>query len=211
MKRSAAEAAVVLLVSALLAGCAPSVPVDGTATPTAHPTRTASAAPTDAAASATPEPETAASFTPPATCSALAGPELEAIFAERGIELFNSSNGEGLFAGEPVNTHQQGGNPFGCLWGVQNADLNTFVLSAQKLSNQAHEGVLSILDGSGYEKTVTGDVVTYTEVGSETGGELTIHVLRPDSWMTGWGALGGEAARTRITEYLDAAAANLYS
>ena len=117
----------------------------------------------------------------------MAGPDLEATFGSRNIELFNSSNGEGIFSGTPVDTHQQGGNPFGCLWGVQNADLNTFVISVQSLSRAAHEGVVSILEGGGYAKTVDGDVVTYTALGSENGtpaDQLTIHVLRPDSWMT---------------------------
>lgn len=210
MKRLVVAVAVVSVAGLLLSGCSPTLPVDGTATPTPHPS-TVAASPSQAP---TPEPEPAAPvYAQPTTCAELSGPDLEATFASRGIVLFNSSNGEGMFAGEPVNTHQQGGKPFGCLWGVPNADLNSLVLSAQGLSNQAHEGVISILDGGGFEKTVDGDVVTYTQLGDETGqptGELTIHVLRPESWITGWAPIGGETSRSRMTEYLDAVATNLY-
>ena len=193
----------------LTAGCTPTVPEP---TPSATIAEAESPSPSE-----TPSPTAAAPalvFTQPTTCSELAGPDLEAVFASRNIELFNSPNGEGMFAGGPVDTHQQGGNPFGCLWGVPYVDLNTFVLSSQPLSQSAHEGVVAILDGGGYVKTVDGDVVTYTQLGDELGqpsGQLTIHVLRPTSWITGWAALGGETSRVRMTEYLDAVAAHLYN
>ena len=195
----------------LLAACGPDAPVAETLVPTIAESPSPTPAPT-------PTPTVVAApvlvFTQPTTCSELAGPDLEAAFVSKNIELFNSSNGEGIFTGTPVDSHQQGGNPFGCLWGVQNADLNTFVLSVQSLSHAAHEGVVSILDGGGYVKTVDGDVVTYTQLGSENGtpaDQLTIHVLRPDSWMTGWAALGGETSRVRISGYLDAVASTLYN
>lgn len=220
-----AFAAVILLVP-LLAGCVPeagsdsssSAPSAASATPTAGANPTGSTTPTSSPTPtqpiAAPAPDPAPVFTMPSTCSELAGPDLEAVFASRNAVLFNSSNTEGIYAGTPVDTHQQGGSPFGCLWGVPNVDLNTFVISVQSLSHQAHEGVVSILDGGGYVKSVNGDTVTYTQLGDEFGqpsGQLTIHVLRGDSWMTGWAALGGETMRGRITGYLDAVAANLYN
>lgn len=194
----------------LLAACGPAaVTVATSPSPTGASTATANGTPTPTVA-----PDPVVVFTQPTTCSELAGPELQAEWASRNIVLFNSSNGEGTTTGSPVDTRQQGGNPFGCLWGIEGVDLNTFVLSTQPLSQAAHEGVVSILDGLGYAKTVEGDVVTYTQVGSENGtpeDQLTIHVLRPDSWMTGWASLGGETSRARIAGYLDVVAARLYS
>lgn len=212
IKRITLGCAAAALTASLLAGCTPETTTEASPIATAAP----SIQPAESGDTPSPTPivEAALEFHQPATCSELAGPDLEAVFASRNAVLFNSSNGEGLYAGTPVDTHQQGGNPFGCLWGVPDVDLNTFVLSVQSLSNAAHEGVMAILDGGGYDKTLDGDVVTYTAIGAETGepaDQLTIHVLRADSWMTGWAALGGEQSRVRITEYLDAAAANLYN
>jgi len=116
----------------LAAGCTPTAPEP---TPSATVAESASPSPTPSPTATAPE----LVFTQPTTCSELAGPDLEAVFASRNIELFNSSNGEGMFADGPVDTHQQGGNPFGCLWGVPYVDLNTFVLSSQPLSQAAHE------------------------------------------------------------------------
>lgn len=210
MKSRLSAVLVAVIALPVIAGCTPTAPSDGTATPTPH-ASTVAAAPSQ---TPTPEPEPATPvFTAPTTCAELAGSDLEADFASRGIELFNSSNGEGMSAGTPVDTHQQGGKPFGCLWGVPQVDLNTFVLSAQGLNNQAHEGVVSILDAGGYVKTVDGDIVTYTQLGDESGqpsAQLTIHVLRPDSWLTGWASFGGQTSADRITGYLDIVATNLY-
>ncbi len=142
----------------------------------------------------------------------MAGPALEAEFAGKGIVLFNSTNGEGMFNFEAPVT-KQGANAFSCVWGIPNVDLNSFGLETQGLSQQAHEGVVAVLEDGGFDKTIDGDIVTYSHVGAETGApadQSIIHVLHPDGWITGWSSFGGQTAYDRLVGYVAAVTAQVY-
>lgn len=206
MKRTGLVVAVVLALP-LLTGCAPEgISADPPDTPTPSATQSDTPSPTPTAGAGP-------VFTAPTSCSQLVGAALETDFATRKIVLFDSTNGEGEYAPTGVDNQQNAGDPFSCLYGIPMVDLNSFVLTVQPVTQDEHEGIVAVLGAAGFEVTTDGDVVTYTRVGAETGqtaDQLLIHVLRPDSWMTGWASLGGEPQRVRISGYLDQVAANLY-
>lgn len=165
--------------------------------------------PTPTATMETAEPDPEPAFVAPADCATLIGPTLAADFAAQNIVLFDSTNGEGIYVGGTV-PNQTGGSNFFCVFGKDMVDLSSFQLEAQPLSQAEHEGVVATLEGAGLTKTVNGDVVTYTQVGDDMGTPSLIHVLRPDSWLTGWSAFGGPAQVALLTGYLDEVAVQAY-
>jgi hypothetical protein len=185
----------------LLAACNPPTPTPSQS-PSAVAEPSASATPTPTPTS-TPEP---AVFVAPANCEQMLGAALIAQITSDGHELFSSSDGTGIYY--PHESHQQGG--FQCQYGQNMVDLSTFELDAQGLTQQAHEGAISILDAGGYTKTVEGDVVTYAQVGDEMGTQTYLHVVRPDSWITGWSSFGGDTPFAKISSYVATVGQQLY-
>lgn len=191
--------AVAALALSLLAACQPDSP---------SPSETIAAKPTVSAtptATPTPTPEPAV-FVAPTNCEQMLGAALLAQITSDGHELFSSSDGTGIYY--PNDSKQQGG--FQCQFGINYVDYSTFELDAQALTQQAHEGVIATLDASGMAKTVEGDVVTYTQVGDEGSTQLYLHVVRPDSWITGWASLGGQKQLGVIAGYVATVAQQLY-
>lgn len=192
----------VVVVVSLASACAPQAP-DPAADETVA--STPSASPTQAPA---PDPEPA--FVVPVDCATLIGPVLTADFAAEGIVLFDSTAGEGIYAGGGSVPFQTGGSTLFCVYGKDMVDLSSFQLEAQPLTQAEHEGVVASLDAAGLAKTVDGDIVTYTQVGDDMGTPSLIHVLHPDGWLTGWSAFGGPGQVTLLTRYLDEVAAQVY-
>lgn len=194
MRRAAVLLAPVLLV--LLAACDP-----GPAAPTGTPVPSASGS----SPIATSEP--VAEFTAPSSCSELLGP-LEAQFAADGLVLFSSTDGTGIYA--PIASTQEGGDPFSCWYGKDGVDLSTIEIAAQAVDEQQHEGIVAVLESEGFELTLDEDRATYVQVGDEGATPAIVHVLRPDSWLTGYSALGGPDRVAVLTEYLEQVGAQLY-
>lgn len=198
------RAAFVVLLAAVpvLAGCTPTEP-----TPSASPTAAAAPSPT-VTAEPTPEPEPV--FVAPTTCADLIGPDLAEVFASRNIVVFDSTNGEGIYANgfEPA---QDGGDPFACLYGQDMVDLSTFQLVVQPVSSQEeHEGIVAVLGSGGFDQSVDGDTVTFIDVGTDTDPlPAIIHILKPDRWLTALSYFGGEISASRLGEHLAAVDAHL--
>ncbi|MCU1578535.1 MAG: hypothetical protein JWP19_739 [Rhodoglobus sp.] len=184
---------------ALLAACSPAAPAPSES-PSVVAGPSAPATPTS-----TPAREPAL-FVAPANCEQMLGAALIAEITSDGHVLFSSSDGTGIYY--PNESQQQGG--FQCQYGKDMVDLSTFELDAQALTQQAHEGVISILDAGGYTKTVEGDVVTYAQVGDEMGTQTYLHVVRPDSWITGWSSFGGDTQFAKISSYVATVGQQLY-
>jgi len=189
------------LAIAALVGCTPPVPE-----PTLAPSPSASSA------SPTPTPDPVPVFTTPTTCAELIGPELGAQFAADNIVLFDSTNGEGIYA-NGFTLIQDGGDPFACLFGEDMVDLSSFQLEVQPVSSQSeHEGIIAVLGSQGFTQSLDGNTVTFTQIGNEMSTEpAIIHVLRLDSWMTASANFGGQLQADRLAGYLDAVAAHLYT
>ncbi len=206
-QRAFVVGATAILALGVLSGCNPGGTPETTGTPSAAETLTPSPTPT-------PEPLAEAVFVAPADCHVMVGSALEAEFAGKGIVLFKSTNGEGEFAdGTPPVSKQGGSGGFVCVWGVPYVDLNSFGLETKALTQQAHEGVVAILEGGGFDVSVDGDTVTYSKVGTEHGqpeDQSVIHVLHPDGWITAWSAFGGQQAYDRLVGYVAAVTAQVY-
>ena len=183
------------IVIAGLAGCTPPAP------PEDEPTASESS-PTVA-----PEPAEAV-FVAPSTCTQLLGADLENEFLGGGNVLFSSTDGTGIYF--PIESTQDGGTPFSCWYGKDMVDLSTFELAAQALTQDAHEGTLAVLQGGGFVETTDGDVVTFTQVGDEGATPAIVHVLRPDSWITGFSALGGADRAALVADWVDSVAEQVY-
>jgi hypothetical protein len=203
MIRRVLGVAVGALALAALVGCTPPVPE-----PTLAPSPSASTA----SATPTPTPDPVPVFTTPTNCAELIGPDLAAEFAADSIVLFDSTNGEGIYA-NGFTLIQDGGDPFACLFGQDMVDLSSFQLEVQPVSSQGeHEGIVAVLGSQGFVQTTDGDVVTFTQVGNEMDTEPTIiHVLRLDSWMTAYAHFGGQRQADRLAGYLAQVAAHLYT
>ncbi|MEQ1736834.1 MAG: hypothetical protein ABL886_10600 [Rhodoglobus sp.] len=205
IQRTAVVVAIASLAIGALAACNPG-DISGGSTTTP--------APTDVAIpTATPTPAPQPVFVAPADCHAMVGAALETEFAGKGIVLFNSTNGEGEFAEGPVVSKQGGGNPISCVWGVPYVDLNSFGLEVQSLTQDAHEGVVAVLGGGGFDVSLDGNIATYSHVGAETGqpeDQSIIHVLHPDGWITAWSSFGGQIAYDRLVTYVAAVTAQVY-
>lgn len=195
VNRSSAAAAALLLV-VVLAGCTPA------------------AAPSDPGptASVAPEPTAAApAFRAPQDCADLIGPDLQATFDSAGIQLFDSSNGEGIApTGDLIA--DQSLDPYVCVYGIDSVDLSSFHLEAQPLGAAQYSSVRSALEGAGFTMTDRGDAVLFTAVGDDTGDQgsvAIIHELVPGGWVTARGATGGQERLDSLTAYVDAVVAHL--
>lgn len=195
--------AMAMTLVAALAACGPAEPEPSpTSTDAApSPSATPSAAPA-------PAPDPAATFTPATSCTGMLGP-LETQLIAEGNVLFSSTDGGGIYF--PIESTQDGGDPFSCWYGKDGVDLSSFELASQPVDQAEHEGIVAVLGGMGFEVSVDGDVATYVQVGDEGTTPAIIHVLRPDSWLTAYGTFGGADRVTVLTGYLDQVAAQLYS
>lgn len=203
--RALVALAVAALTVGALAGCNPGTITDaGTETPTPKPT--------DIVASPTPTPDPVPVFAAPADCHVMVGAQLEAQFGADGIELFNSTNGEGMFADGSIESYQTG-TPFSCVWGVPYVDLNSFLLETQGLTPEQHATIESALDGAGFDRVESDGIITYSAVGDETGDQgavSLIHVVRADSWITGRAAIGGQQRFDSLAAYLATVGEQVY-
>ena len=194
------------MVTALVAvaGLAACTPADPAADPEA------SAAPADTvdapeAPAETPPPLT---FTAPRTCSELLGPVLESQIAEGGYELFSSTAGSGKHY--PIASTQWSGDAFSCWYGVDQVDLSSFEIAAQGLIPGEKDGAGARLAGEGFTSTTDGDAVTWVKAGNQGGEPAIVHVLRSDSWLTGYSEYGGATQVETLTGYLATVADTLY-
>lgn len=188
--------ALTVAVLTALAGCTPPAPTPATtsAAPAPKPTATATA-----------EPAPAPAFVAPTSCDDLIGPDLAALFASRNIVLFDSTNGEGIYA-NGFTVAQDGGDPFACLYGQDMVDLSTFQLVVQPISSQdEHEGIMAVLGSGGFDQSLNGSTVTFTDVGTDTDPlPAVIHLVKQDRWLTVFANFGGEIQASRLAEYLAA-------
>ena len=188
--------ALTVAVLTALAGCTPPAPtpVTTSAAPAPKPTATATA-----------EPAPAPAFVAPTSCDELIGPDLAALFASRNIVVFDSTNGEGIYA-NGFEAAQDGGDPFACLYGQDMVDLSTFQLVVQPVSSQAeHEGIVAVLGSGGFDQSINGSTVTFIDEGTDTDPlPAIIHILKPDRWLTAYSYFGGEISASRLAEYLAA-------
>ena len=192
--------AMAVAVVAALAGCAPTAP-----TPEAPDETAAAPKPTETAA-----PPAEPVFVAPENCEQLIGPELAAEFASKNIVLFDSTNGEGIYA-NGFEAAQDGGDPFACLFGKDMVDLSTFQLVVQPVSSEAeHEGIVAVLGSGGFDQSLNGSTVTFTDIGTDTDPlPAIIHILKPDRWLTAYSYFGGEISASRLAEHLAAVDAHL--
>lgn len=190
-----------LVAVAGLTACTPDDP-----TPEAE----ASAAPADTVDAPEPPAETPPplTFTAPRTCSELLGPLLESEIAEGGYELFSSTAGSGKHY--PIASTQWSGDTFSCWYGVDQVDLSTFEIAAQGLVPGEKDATGAKLAGEGFTSTTDGDAVTLVKDGNQGGEPAIVHVLRTDSWLTGYSEYGGAAQVATLTGYLATVADTLY-
>lgn len=196
---------VVLLAAVpMLAGCTPTQPV-----PSESPT--AVAASPSATAEPAPEPEPEPVFVAPTTCADLIGPDLTAQFAAQNIVVFDSSSGEGIYAGGDRVIAQDGGDPFWCIFGKDMVDLSSFQLVAQPVSSEdEHEGIVAVLGSQDFTQSLNGSTVTFSTPGTDTDPlPAIIHQLQQDRWLTAFAGFGGDRQLTTMTGYLEAMAAHL--
>lgn len=194
---------VVLLVAVpVLAGCTPTAPAPS-------PTPTESAV---ASATPTPEPAPEPVFVAPTTCAELIGPDLEAQFAAENIVIFDSSSGEGIYAGGGDRIiAQDGGDPFWCIFGKDMVDLSSFQLVAQPVSSEdEHEGIVAVLGSQSFSQSINGSTVTFSDPGTDTDPlPAVIHQLELDRWLTAYAGFGGYRQLETMTGYLAAMAEHL--
>ncbi|TAL40781.1 MAG: hypothetical protein EPN91_12375 [Salinibacterium sp.] len=193
MQRSMRHGSTVIAVAVLalaLAGCAKEAPPPKQASPSPTPT------------------EQAAVFVAPKDCTALLGKPLEDEFLSQGNVLFSSTGGGGIYY--PIESTQTGGSPLSCWYGKDMVDLSSFELAAQSLTPDAHEGTLSVLEAGGFTEVTNGDVVTFTQVGDEGTTPAIVHILRPDSWVTGYRTFGGADSVATLNGWLATVEANVY-
>ncbi len=202
MRSKLVRAVVLVSVAAALAACGPT-DIAPSPSPTIAPSESGSPTP-----SAAPAPAPDATFTPATSCTGMLG-ALETQLIAEGNVLFSSTDGGGIYF--PIESTQDGGDPFSCWYGKDGVDLSSFELASQPVDQAEHEGIVAVLGGLGFDVSIDGDVVTYVQVGDEGTTPAIVHVLRPDSWFTAYGAFGGSDRVTVLTSYLDQVAAQLYS
>lgn len=192
--------AMTVAVVAALAGCTPTAP-----TPEAPDESVAAPTPTETAA-----PPAEPVFVAPENCEQLIGPELAAEFASKDIVLFDSTNGEGIYA-NGFEAAQDGGDPFACLFGKDMVDLSTFQLVVQPVSSQdEHEGIMAVLGGGGFDQSLNGSTVTFSDPGNDMDPlPAIIHLVKQDRWLTAFANFGGDIQADRLAGYLAAVDANL--
>jgi hypothetical protein len=66
------------------------------------------------------------------------------------------------------------------------------------------------LQGGGFDAVTVGETVTFTQVGDEGTTPAIVHVLRPDSWITGYRTFGGADSVAQINDWLAVVAAQVY-
>lgn len=202
MRPLLAAAAAVLVVGALSA-CGPSAPDDVTS-PSVSPTPSSLGEPTPSGGPEEP------SFTAPTSCTELVSVELENQILATGAVLFSSSDGSGIYY--PIASTQDGGDPFSCWYGKDGVDLSSVEFAAQPISStDEHEGIMAVLGSGGFDVEVNGDVVTFVQVGDEGTTPAIVHIVQPDSWITGYSSFGGAERANGLRATLELIAAHLSS
>lgn len=170
----------------------------------------ASEAPADTVDSPDAPAETPAplTFVEPRSCTELLGPVLENEIVSDGYELFSSSGGSGKYF--PIASTQTSGNPFSCWYGVDQVDLSSFEIAAQDLSGTEMDGIGAALRATGFTSSGDPSAMTWVMEGSPGGAPAVVHVLRPDSWLTGYSEYGGATQVATLTAHLATVADTLY-
>ncbi len=201
--RTAAALVTSAILLAALSACAPSGPDDVTA-PTPSPTPSAA---DEASPSPTPD---APAFTVPTSCTELVSVELENQILATGAVLFSSTDGSGIYY--PIDSTQDGGDPFSCWYGKDGVDLSSVEFAAQPItSTDEHEGIMAVLNSGGFDVELNGDVVTFIQVGDEGTTPAIVHIVRPDSWITGFSSFGGADRANGLRSTVELIAEHLYS
>lgn len=202
MRTLLAAAASVILVGTLGA-CGPTA-TDDLTSPSVSPTPSAAG---ESTPSASPEEP---SFTVPTSCTELVSVELENEILATGAVLFSSSDGSGIYY--PIASTQDGGDPFSCWYGKDGVDLSSVEFAAQPISStDEHEGIMAVLNSGGFDVELNGDVVTFVQVGDEGTTPAIVHIVQPDSWITGYSSFGGADRANGLRATLELIAAHLYS
>jgi hypothetical protein len=120
--------AMAMTIAAALAACGPT-DIAPSPSPTIAPSESGSPTP-----SAAPAPAPDATFTPATSCTGMLG-ALETQLIAEGNVLFSSTDGGGIYF--PIESTQDGGDPFSCWYGKDGVDLSSFELASQPV-DQAH-------------------------------------------------------------------------
>lgn len=187
--RTVPPSAIVLL-AALLAGCAPQ------SAPTAEPTGSSTAAPT-----ATIEPEIVRSFAMPTTCREILTDETADAFETEGLVLLGGP--DGVYGDEylldPSPEQQAGG--ITCIWGDPETEISTVTISVAPLSAASRSAVVSDLAVSqGLNETVGEDATYYWLLGDDDHAPAILNVLTADSWISVIQTVGGDANYTEAEQ-----------
>ncbi len=161
--------------------------------------------------------EATARFTLPASCGDLIGADLEADFLAGGSQLLTDQDGSGYspsLGGVVVST-QKSGTPFSC-WYIGDTFESAFEIAVQGQTQAAYDDTLAALELDGSVETTDGDVVTFTDIGTFTdmgdpgNRAATVHVLRPDGWITIASITTGADRIAQINEWLSIVTARVY-
>lgn len=203
MKRTAVPTmfgtAVLAVLLATVTGCVPQPE-----TPPSSPPASAgpSASPSEAPV------EGPAVFVAPTSCTELLGAQLESEVLATGAVLFSGPGGTGIYPGPSIG--QDGGSPVSCRYGKDMVELSTFEFAVQGLTQDAHKGVLAELQTRGMTETAAGEIVVFTQEGTEGSEPAIIHVLLPDGWITVYSTFGGSASLAKITGWADTVLTQVY-
>ena len=202
MREYTALGAVVVVV-ALLAGCAPARGgVDETGTPEPEPTATATVTET---------PSTAREFRMPQRCLDIVTAETATRFESDGLDLLGGPDGvygEDYFV-DPTPEERAGG--ITCVWGDEAAPATTVIVSVAPVTAATRSGIVSALIESGLIESEIEGAISYARIGDEVSAPGELHVIRADSWISVIEAVGGEDRFQHATELVDEVTEQVYA
>lgn len=179
--RALSTTAVVLLL-ALLCGCAEQTPL------AAEPTSSATVEPT---ASATAEAPLEV-FRMPTACAEILPAERLAKFDAAGLKLLGGPDGEygDDYLLDPSPEQRAGG--ITCIWGPPDTEVSSVTISVAPLSPSARPAVVADLAGSqGLNETVSDTATYYWQLGDRDLQPAILNVLTTDSWISVIQTVGG--------------------
>ena len=192
-----------------LAGCAPTVE------PTAAPTTTESAAPTEPTVEPT-TPVVTEAFTMPADCTEILPPANIAKFESDGITLLAGPGGKygDELITDPTPETLAGG--ISCYFGIDNEDLNaltvSYLVSAVPLDETTRTEVIADLTEQGLLQSTDerGDI-SFGVLGGNAGQTTAnYNIVAVDSWISVISSKGGEKAFLATVKLADAVHLNTY-
>ena len=192
-----------------LAGCAPTVE------PTAAPTTTESAAPTEPTVEPT-TPVVTETFTMPADCTEILPPANIAKFESDGITLLAGPGGKygDELITDPTPETLAGG--ISCYFGIDNEDLNaltvSYLVSAVPLDETTRAEVIVDLTDQGLLQSTDerGDISFGVLGGSAGQTTANYNIVAVDSWISVISSKGGEKAFLATVKLADAVHLNTY-